>query len=281
MNIENPNPNTNEDMGAMVALEDLKDVQAFGGDGKDTWMTGFDEKGEKKFIKTYDLKGPDSEYLANCLKREAYCYKNIDLPVLPKMSGVNEKEGYLILDYIEDLSSLEPANDDMDKLVDISLNGFGSIDPAFLPKREDLAPVFDKIRGLREEGHKFHQEALGLIEKSEAEIENNAKHFVHGDYILQNFKKNDKGEIFVFDYELSSHGHLFSDLATLYVDLAFAREKQKYLFKKVSEHPEFKEDIFKALVLRRAIGQVYALRKNAPETRPMKTGLEVLASFGK
>jgi hypothetical protein len=254
-----------------MKIEELHNVRFLTGEKKKrTWFLAETSSGETVFLKKYWESVCSAEKLGNA-RREILSYDNLLLPFIPKCCGGSVKEGYIILEYVDNFIDLVPTKRDIEETVDIVCNVFKRINPSFLPNRH-RTPMREKIKVLKAEGLLGSEKIIDLY----FELENKIASFFcfcHGDYMLQNIKRRENGNIAMFDFELADKGHFLNDPATLYIDLLYVPEMQKYLIEYLSQKDGFNRDIFDVLVWKRALGQVYALRneKKLPDrSKPEK-----------
>lgn len=245
--------------------------------GKENIFLGTAQDGKKYFVKFY----PEGREVD--MKREIACYKELRISNMFKCFGGDFKEKYIILEYASRLIDLKPAKKDIDELFDIIFNVFASIDPSFLPevKYSKIANVVNIVMRRIEELQKKQiiGEQGNMLENFETarEIIKNGNVFVHADFIFQNLKRY-KGNIFIIDFEYARLGHCLMDAAALYMDLSLNPRVQKYFYSKLQKHSSFDEELFRVLVWRRALDQVYFLQ-NLKKARSYQTSLKTLKNF--
>lgn len=261
-----------------MRTQDLQNIRPFPGKNKkSTWLIAETPTGETVFLKKY-WEGQGSPEKHGNAARETLSYSNLSLPFMLKHYGSDSDEGYIILEYVDGFVDLEPTKRDIEEMADIVFDVFRTVDHSFLPVRCHV-PMEEKINILKAEGFLDCEKTIGLYLELKDEIARHSNYFCHNDYMLQNIKRRKDGRIAVFDFELANKGHFMNDLAVLYIDLIYVPEMQRYLIEYLSQKEGFNRTVFDVLVWRRAIGQVYALRRMRNSTRPKETGMKILDSY--
>ena len=236
-----------------------------------------EKNGVMCFIKKFN-KPLFGEEKANAIRAQSEidCYKNLPSEVLIDFVEGDTEQCFISIKY-KQLEDLEKSKENVEGMIDLSLNKLSQVDASFLPEMtwELYERTFKKIDDIEKAGIISNGEEIKnmFIDKKDL-IKNAQKFFAHLDFNFLNVKEiNNK--IVPFDFENATRDNAMVDVAVLFTEIGDDKELSKSFQKKISSNELYDEELLKLMIIRRCIIMLHVCINN-PEKPVARRNREIL-----
>lgn len=226
--------------------------------------------GQPVFIKKYIVRPGQETADREKMLNEIACYKNPAQLNLPTPIEINRDEQYIVLPFIEyqKVAINEQTIDQVlaihQNLESLKIDFLKTIDWDYYPNQLfNVLDILDEAMG-SELDTAFIRQAFT---ENQQLIKEQVLTVSHGDFHFNNVRWQD-GAMVLLDWENAHYDNRYYDLASMYQSFFHIENGTDfigYFYRQISSEPQFDEQLFRLMVLRRCVNVLYYLHNKKDE----------------